>query len=254
MAEIDTHIKYACLALSGFFFEYSLRNLDKQVESGNLKIAEEKRALLEISQCKRSRKTVESFKADQDAIEADRLTVENLRKQLDDPTTKAMSDRFDAIKAELDELKRQGDEAYAGRNKLFEEKDTLQNEVNKLYEEKRDSAKKYREAGDKYWAKVSEDRARRAEKLRAQRAEEENAKKLELAERLREEASVRICASELLRYCPSLKWQFRSQPTNSRLKIVRLSLITSLERRIRLRSSTQPPAPPRKQISLESLR
>jgi hypothetical protein len=168
----------------------SIRNLDKQIESGSLTLAAEKRALQDISTFKRNRRTVESFEAEQESIEADRRTAEELRKQLDDPESKAMSDRFDAIKAELDELKKESDDAYAGRNKLFEERDALQAEINTLYNSKRESAQRFRDANDRYWAKVNEDRARRAEKMRAQRQAEESAKKLEIAERMREEASV----------------------------------------------------------------
>ena len=85
------------------------------------------------------------------------------------------------IKAELDELKKQGDEAYAGRSKLFEERDGYQDKINALWSEKRDSTQKFREANDTYWNKVNEDRARRAERARAQRAAEELEKKQEQA-------------------------------------------------------------------------
>ncbi|KAH7914348.1 hypothetical protein BJ138DRAFT_1133450 [Hygrophoropsis aurantiaca] len=174
VAEVDAHVK----------------NLEKQVESGSMKLADEKRALQEISQARRTRRTVENFQADQDSIEADRRAADELRKQLDDPESKAISDRYEVIKAELDELKKEADEAYAGRNKLFEERDGLQAQINALFNEKRESAQRFREANDRYWAKLNEDRARRAERARVQRAAEENQKKIDIAERLREEASV----------------------------------------------------------------
>jgi len=174
VAEVDAHIK----------------NLEKQVDSGNMKLADEKRALQEISQTKRSRRIVEHFQADQDAIEADRRAADELRQKLDDPEAKAVSDRYDAIKAELDELKKEADEAYASRNALFQERDALQSEIKTLITEKRESAQRFREANDRYYAKVNEDRARRAERARAQRATEEAQKKQEAAERLREEAAV----------------------------------------------------------------
>ena len=110
--------------------------------------------------------------------------------QIDDPESKALSERYEAIKAELDDLKKEDNDAYAGRAKLFEERDNLQAQLNDLYNSKRDSAQRFREANDRYWNKVNEDRARRAEKARAQRAADEAAKKLEIAERLKEEAAV----------------------------------------------------------------
>ncbi|KAH0839747.1 hypothetical protein J3R83DRAFT_687 [Lanmaoa asiatica] len=201
VAEVDAHIKYAISIMMTTFQLKSLlsspRNLDKQVESGSMKVADEKRALQEILQAKRIRKTVEGFQASQDSIDADRSTADGLRQQLDDPESKAISDRYDKIKAELDELKKESDEAYADRTKLFEERDNLQAQISTLFNEKRASAQQFREANDQYWAKVNEDRARRAERARAQRAAEEAQKKLEHAQRLREEASLPAYQAEI---------------------------------------------------------
>jgi hypothetical protein len=180
-----------CFFTSPLFLAHHLhRNLEKQVESGNMKLADEKRALQEISSVRRNRRVVEGFQADQESIEADRHTVDELKKQLDDPESKAVSERFDAIKTELDELKKEGDEAYAGRSKLFEERDSLQAQLNTLFNQKRESSQQFRDLNDRYWAKVNEDRARRAERAREQRAAEEAQKKRDVAERLREDAEV----------------------------------------------------------------
>nr|VWO95496.1 Salicylate biosynthesis isochorismate synthase (EC (Isochorismate mutase) [Ganoderma boninense] len=162
----------------------------KQVESGNLKLVDEKRALQEISQAKRSRRIVEGFQADQDAIEADRTKADEIRAQLDDPEAKAASERYDAIKAELDELKKEGDEAHASRSKLLDERTAIQGQLDELWTRKRESASRYKEANDKFYAKLNEDRARRIERQRAQRAEQEEAKKKEIVDRLRDEAEV----------------------------------------------------------------
>ncbi|KAJ3857418.1 hypothetical protein EV368DRAFT_30302 [Lentinula lateritia] len=173
-AELDAHIK----------------NLEKQVDSGTLKLADEKRALAEISSCKRSRRTLDAFQSDQESIDADRAAVAELRKQLDDPDFKAVSERYDKAKQELDELKKEEDVLYANRSKLFEERDSIQAQLNTLYNEKRESLQNFREANDRYYSKLNEDRARRAERLRAQRAAEELQKKQEVALQLREEAEV----------------------------------------------------------------
>ncbi|KAJ7047366.1 hypothetical protein C8F04DRAFT_985293 [Mycena alexandri] len=174
VAEVDAHIKH----------------LERQVESGNMKLVDEKRALQEISAQKRNRRTVEAFQAEQEAIDKERTHLDELRKQYDDPVARAASERFDAIKAELDGMKKESDEAYANRSVLFTERDTIQTELTALFNEKRDSSQKFRESNDRYWAKVNEDRAKRAERLRTQRAAEELQKKQERAERIREEAEM----------------------------------------------------------------
>ncbi|KAG7449185.1 uncharacterized protein BT62DRAFT_668294 [Guyanagaster necrorhizus] len=174
-----------------------IKTLEKQVESGNMKLADEKRAVHEISTCKCNRRTVESFQATQESIEADRHSIDELRKQLDNPEFKATSDRFESIKAELDELKREEDEAYVGRAKLFEERDGLQAQLSALFDEKRDSAQRFREANNRYWAKVNEDRARRAERAQAQRAAEEAERRREAVQRLRDEAEIPAYQSQI---------------------------------------------------------
>ncbi|KAF8559102.1 hypothetical protein OG21DRAFT_1403608 [Imleria badia] len=181
VAEVDSHII----------------NLEKQVESGSMKLADEKRALQEISQARRIRRIVEGFQATQEAINENQNIADGLRQQLDDPESKAISDRYDKIKAELDELKKESDEAYAGRTKLFEERDGLQAQMSALFNEKRASGQEFRDATDRYWAKFNEDRARRAEKARAQRAAEEARKRLEHAQQLREEASLPAYQTEI---------------------------------------------------------
>lgn len=173
-ADVDAHISH----------------LEKQVESGSMKVVDEKRALQEISQARRTRRMVEKFQADQESIEADRQEADQLKKLLDDPESKEISERYDTIRAELDGLKKESDEAYAGRTKLFEERDGVQAQLTALFNEKREAAYRFREANDRYWTKVNEDRARRLEKARAQRDAEEAQRKLAIADGLREEASM----------------------------------------------------------------
>ena len=159
------------------------------MDSGSLKLADEKRALQEMNQTKRIRKTVEGFQAESDAIDADRAAVEELKKQLDDPEAKAISERYDAIKAELDEIKKEEDELYANRSQLFEERNALQQQIDALFMERRESHTLFREANDRFYAKLNEDRARRAERRRAQKEAEEEEKRQARVIKLREEAS-----------------------------------------------------------------
>ncbi|KAG2156068.1 hypothetical protein DEU56DRAFT_875831 [Suillus clintonianus] len=173
-AEVDAHIS----------------TLEKQVESGSMKVVDEKRALQEISQARRSRRIVEKFQTDQESIEADRQEADRLKKLLDDPESKEISERYDTIKAELDELKKESDDAYAGRAKLFEQRDGIQAQINALFNEKREASHLFREANDRYWTKMNEDRARRLERARSQRDAEEAQRKMAIADGLREEASM----------------------------------------------------------------
>jgi cytochrome c553 len=97
--------------------EYLIRNLDKQVESGIMKLVNEKHALQEIQHLY---KAVENFKANSNTIEVDHAVVKELKKQLDDPKVKAISKYYDAIKVKLDEIKKEDNELHADCSKLFD--------------------------------------------------------------------------------------------------------------------------------------
>jgi len=200
----------------------SLRNLEKQVDSGNLKLADEKRALQEITQTKRARRTVETFQAESDAIDADRAAVEELKKQLDDPEAKAVSERYETIKAELDEIKKEEDELYANRSKLFDERTALQEQIDALLRERRESSARFREANDRFYTKLNEDRARRAERARAQRDAEEEEKRNARALRLREEASQPAFQVQI-EDCQTLIDHFSGKPTSAVVSTAKLA-------------------------------
>lgn len=99
--------------------------LDKQIESGSMKLVDEKKALQEITTLRRARKTLESSGSIEDAIQADRARIDELKQLLDDPESKKVSDRFDELKKEMDGLRAEGDKAYEERGKLFDERNAL---------------------------------------------------------------------------------------------------------------------------------
>lgn len=101
------------------------RSLDRQIESGSMKLVDEKKALAEITTLRRSRKTLEASGSIDDAIAADRAKIDELRKQLDDPERRKVSDKFEALQKEMDGLREEGNKAYEQRNKLFDERNAL---------------------------------------------------------------------------------------------------------------------------------
>ncbi|KAG8865127.1 hypothetical protein FRB96_000016 [Tulasnella sp. 330] len=177
--------------------EAHIKELDARVESGNLKLVDEKRALQDISTAKRQRRVIEGYQAQKEAIDEEKTRADELRKQLDDPELKAVSERYDAIKTELDVLKKEDDASYASRNILFDERSELQAKLDAFWSQKKAAASAYREAQDLYWTKMQEDRARKAEKARETRQAIEDEKKQEVIERLREEGSAPAYQSQI---------------------------------------------------------
>ncbi|CAG8752140.1 7607_t:CDS:2, partial [Acaulospora colombiana] len=128
--------------------------LDNLVNSGTMKIVDERKTLQEISSLRRLRKTVESFQAEQDEIEKDRKAIDELRAVLDDPEMKAVSEKYDQIKGELDELKKESDAAYEGRSKLFDQRTELQGKLDDVWARKKAAQADYKAGTDSYWKKA----------------------------------------------------------------------------------------------------
>jgi uncharacterized coiled-coil DUF342 family protein len=127
-----------------------VKTLERQVESGSLKLVEERKALNEINSLKKMRKTVDAFSTQQDAIEADRKAMDEIRAKLDSPEAKAANDKFNALKEQLDALNAKFDDAQKGRNKLYEERDGLKKQMDEQYSKRRELQTNYKAANDAY--------------------------------------------------------------------------------------------------------
>ncbi|GAA6004112.1 hypothetical protein JCM10207_002432 [Rhodosporidiobolus poonsookiae] len=168
--------------------EQQIKSLERQVESGSMKLVDEKKALAEISSLRKSRKNVESFAATQAQIDADKAKIDDVRKELDDPEHKALNSKFDALRKELDEINKRMDEASKGRDVLFEERNAVSKELDELFGKKKAGAAAFREANNKFYQKLNDERAKRDERRRAERRAAEDSKKAEINQRLLEEA------------------------------------------------------------------
>ena len=115
----------------------------------------------EIDHARHIRNTVESFQADPDALDADRVAVEELKKWLDDPEAKATSEHYDAIeiRVEMDEMETD----VNADMKLFQERHRRQ------LGKPRESTSRFHENKERHYVKFDEGQVRDAERRRAQR-------------------------------------------------------------------------------------
>ena len=79
--------------------------LQKQVDAGTMKIVDEKKALADISQLNRQKKGFAAFDEAEKGINDVKGQIAELKKSMDDPESKALSDRYTQITAELDQIK-----------------------------------------------------------------------------------------------------------------------------------------------------
>jgi uncharacterized coiled-coil DUF342 family protein len=117
-----------------------------------MKIVDEKKALAQISQLRKSRKSVESFAPQQKEIDADKAKVEELRKltQGENPEWTAVSERYGAVRAELDALHKETDSLTNNRNALFEQRNSLSKQIDELWAKKKESRAAWKAENDRF--------------------------------------------------------------------------------------------------------
>lgn len=162
-----------------------------------MKIVEEKRALAEITNLRKSKRNVEAFEAQQKTIDEERAKIDELRKSLDSPEGKKLSERYDVIKKELDEIQAEFDKTAGSRSKLIEKRTQLSSQLDDLYGERRERNSAYREAHDAWYARSQAEREKRLEAQRAQKKEDEERKRKEQEAIMREEAAMPAFAQEI---------------------------------------------------------
>lgn len=85
--------------------EAAVFKLDKDVESGMMKIVDEKKAIQEINNLSRQKKTFGEMDTAQKSIDADRARLKELKDQKQDPVLKELNERYDALDKEFKAIK-----------------------------------------------------------------------------------------------------------------------------------------------------
>lgn len=172
--------------------------LERQVDSGSLKLVEEKRVLSEISSLKKARKTVEATQAQQTAIDADKASIAALKETIDDTASKALSAEYNQVQAELDEITKAKDEVWKKRNDLFDERNRLQKELDAEYQRKKTVNDEYFAAVREFSKYQKEEQARKQEEYQAKKQQELEEKRLAIAKEERELAEIPAYTNEIV--------------------------------------------------------
>lgn len=163
--------------------------LDKQVNSGMMKLVDEKKALSEISNLRKQRKVFAGFDESQKAIDAKKADLKKLRDTLDDPESKALSEKYNKLQAELDAIKAEQDEAYQGINALHDERKKLQDQQQEKWAAQKKLKDDYYQAGRAIQKYEYEARQRLRERKKAEQETYVKEKKRARAQEMLADAS-----------------------------------------------------------------
>lgn len=180
-SEIDTRIK----------------NLDELIGSGELRLAEERKLIRDLTSLRKLRKDFGEVESQQSAIDKDKTKIAELKDQLSNIGNKEVQARFESIQKELDEINSSNNSTYEQRNKLISKRNELRKSRNLKY----DQIKKLRADFNAEFAKFKEQLAEEQRKRDAEhKAMQEEEKKLQIkeeAKRRLEEASVPAFTEEI---------------------------------------------------------
>ncbi|OQE46695.1 hypothetical protein PENCOP_c001G05033 [Penicillium coprophilum] len=175
-----------------------IARLEKSVDSGTLRLVDERKALTEVSNLRKQRKSFAGLDEAQKGINDIKTQISELRKTLDNPEAKALSDKYAEIQKELDAIKAEQDAVFKNLNALRDERTKLRNEQQEKYTAIRTIKDTYFKARRAY--KEYEDEAWRVRRER-QKAEQEaflREKRKKNADKKLEEASQLAYADEIL--------------------------------------------------------
>lgn len=174
-----------------------IERLQKGVDAGTMKIVDEKKALSDISQLNRQKKGFAGFDQAQKGIDEVKAQIAELKKSMDDPESRAMSDRYTEITTELDKIKAEQDDVYKNLNALRDERTKAHEEQQKRYSAVKEIKDKYFQARRAAQEYEREARRIREEKRRAENDAYHRGRRQEAAKEKLEEASAPAYQDEI---------------------------------------------------------
>ncbi|KAK2810061.1 hypothetical protein FQN50_003255 [Emmonsiellopsis sp. PD_5] len=175
-----------------------ISRLEKQVDSGTMRLVDEKNALSQISSLRKQRKGFSGFDEAQKSIEELKAQQSELKKSLDNPEAKALSEKYSKIQQELDAIKAEQDGAFKNLNSLRDERTKIHGEQQTAYTAVRTIKDNYYKARKAYKEYEDEVYRLRRERQKAERETFEREKKKNIADKKLEEASRPAYTDEII--------------------------------------------------------
>lgn len=198
----------------------SIRKIENSIESGNLMLVEEKKALKEITALNKLKKDFAGIELTQKSIDSDKAKIAELKASLSTVTNKEIQTQFESITKELDELSNKNKSIQTKRDELFNKRRALQNEKYELLKQIRKIRDDFDVKFKKFKSDMDNERKKREEEEKAYRLYLERKDLLEEIQQLESSAKVPAFSEEIsqvkaaiLSLDPSVK--FEEEETNA---------------------------------------
>ncbi|KAF9696621.1 hypothetical protein EKO04_005332 [Ascochyta lentis] len=177
--------------------DQEIARLQKQVDSGMMKLVDEKKALSEISSLHKARKNFSGFESQQKGIDEIKAQIAEQKKLLDDPEQKALSEKYTKLQTELDGLKAEQDEAFKNLKALREQTDKARAEQQEKYLARKELKDKFYQQKRAFQEYDFQARKARNERRKQEQVQYLAGKRKQAAEQRLEEASAPAYQDEI---------------------------------------------------------
>ena len=175
-----------------------IQRLEKVAESSSATLVDQKKAIAEISSLRKQKKAFGGFDEAQRGIDKVKGEISELKKTMDNPEAKALSQKYEAADKELKGIKAEQDEAYKGINALRDDRSKAYAEQQAKYAALKDIRDTHFKAKQAYRDYEQEQYRQRQEKQRAERDAYNKEKRRKIADKKLEEASEPAYMDEIL--------------------------------------------------------
>ena len=178
--------------------DQQIARLREQIDSGKMKLVDEKKALDQIPSLNRQKKGFSAFDDSQKRIDQKKVEAAEVKKTFDNPEARALSQKFEDNQKELDEIKAVRDDTNKNFDAIRAEREKLKDEQKATYAKIREIKDNYHQSRKAY--KEYEDHLyqQRRERQKAERGAFEKNKRKEAAAKRLEEASAPAYMDEIL--------------------------------------------------------
>lgn len=181
VAEIDQRVNY----------------LDGLVDAGNLKLADERRYVKEMSSLRKLRKDFGGIEKIQALIDADKEKIAELKQKLSQVQNKELNAQFDKVNAELAEIDQANKGTLTKRNGFYDKRNAIKKEKDAKYDQIRKLRADFDDEMKKFKAAMADEIKRREEEDKQRAVDEKQSKLKAKAERELAEALVPAFTTEI---------------------------------------------------------
>lgn len=172
-------------------------SLDKAIDAGNLKLADERRFVKEMSALRKLRKDFGSIEKIQASIDQDKEKIAELKKKLAGTHNKEVQAQFETIQKKLDEINESNKSVISKRNKIYDQRSEIKKQKDAKYDEIRKLRSDFDAKFENFKKQMEEERQKRDEEYKAQQAERKQAKLKQRAEQELADASIPAFTEEI---------------------------------------------------------